>query len=223
MLVTVVASAVSAAVAGTAAWFTAKAKYERFYRDLAQDDIDELRTELTKLSRDTKIKAAAPIIEVHEIIPAEVAAAAELLKQDLPEDVVEALNTYNGSMVINSRIDYTKYDGPTITTPEGTKPVEVVEDDEKIEAIVLTEEEFTSNESGFGQYDLTYYEGDDVLADAEDNPSPTARKWLGETLKRFGDKSGDPNVVYVQIPKYTSEFSVVRDFSSYASVVAGLD
>lgn len=71
---------------------------------------------------------------------------------------------------------------------------------------------------------LTYFEGDDVVADGRDDViGPEDReRLLGEkNLERFGHGSQDPNVVYIRNDKLELVYEVVKSPNSYAEEVAG--
>lgn len=85
-------------------------------------------------------------------------------------------------------------------------------------------EEFNENEAGHEQTTLTYYSEDDTLVDAQDKPIDSVDYTIGDdNLNRFGDGSGDPNVVYVRNPKIEMDFEVIRENGSYQKAVFGTD
>lgn len=88
---------------------------------------------------------------------------------------------------------------------------------------VISEEEFGLNEEGFSQVSITYYEGDGTLADERDQEIPFPDPIVGEdNLIRFGDGSGDPNVVYIRNERLSTDFEVLRSEGKYAHEVLGL-
>lgn len=85
-------------------------------------------------------------------------------------------------------------------------------------------EEFNENEPGHEQTTLTYYAMDDTLADTQDKPVDNTEYTVGDdNLNRFGDGSGDPNIVYVRNEKISMDFEVVRSNGSYQREVLGMD
>lgn len=92
------------------------------------------------------------------------------------------------------------------------------------EPYVITKEEFDNNESDFDQATLTYYDGDDVLADDKDSPIPEVDKVMGyENLLRFGHGSGDPEIVYIRNTKLQLDFEVTHSDGKFAKEVLGFD
>lgn len=71
---------------------------------------------------------------------------------------------------------------------------------------------------------LTYYEGDDTMADEEDKALTDDQEevLIGDNL-RFGYGSKDPNIVYVRNPRVGLNMEIVRSTGSYAVEVLGLD
>lgn len=76
----------------------------------------------------------------------------------------------------------------------------------------------------FAQQTLTYYEGDDTLADDKDNVMNDQERLLtvGTHLSDFGLFSNDPNAVYIRNHKLNMDLEVVKNQGSYSEVVAGL-
>lgn len=102
-----------------------------------------------------------------------------------------------------------------------------VQQDEELERkngvpYIISQEEFNTNEWEFEEGQLTYYEGDDTLADSRDEPIPEQYKAVGElTLERFGHGSSDPNIVYVCNEQMEMIFEIARSTKSFAEDVLG--
>lgn len=89
---------------------------------------------------------------------------------------------------------------------------------------VITEEEFFENESNFSQTSLTYYEGDDVLADEEDKVINEADDLVGsENFSKFGYGSNDRNMLYVRNVPLNAEYEIAKSRGKYTVEVLGLD
>jgi hypothetical protein len=70
---------------------------------------------------------------------------------------------------------------------------------------------------------LTYYEGDDVLCDMQDNIIDNPDAVVGEAnLSRFGHGSGDRNIVYIRNPVLHTDIEVCLSTGTYAEEVHGL-
>ena len=86
---------------------------------------------------------------------------------------------------------------------------------------ILTQREFEEGEHDYTQNTLTYYEGDDVLTDDRDQPIHNKRPVVGEGNLQFGEKSNDPNVVYIRNNHLEVDFEVCRSVGSFAEEVLG--
>jgi hypothetical protein len=87
---------------------------------------------------------------------------------------------------------------------------------------VIHRDEYFGEETPFEQITLTYYEGDDVLADSHDTPidDQDAMVCLGN-LAKFGHGSGDPNIVYVRNHELELEIEIVHSDGKFAEEVHG--
>jgi hypothetical protein len=87
---------------------------------------------------------------------------------------------------------------------------------------VISKDEFMENESEFPQVSITYFAGDDTLVDEEDAPMPEVEATVGvDNLARFGQGSGDANIVYIRNPLTKIEFEVAHSEGKYAEEVLG--
>lgn len=87
---------------------------------------------------------------------------------------------------------------------------------------VISVTEFTDNETQYGQNSISYYQGDDVLADERDQPIPDIEYIVGRKNLRFGDGSGDPNIVFVRNDELEVDFEVCQSLGTYAEEVLGV-
>jgi hypothetical protein len=86
---------------------------------------------------------------------------------------------------------------------------------------VIHQDEFVTNESGFHQDTLTYYERDDIMADSDDTPLYDYKKLMGDLL--FGHGTTDPNVVYIRNEKLELEWEVLLHTGSFSEEVLGVE
>lgn len=85
---------------------------------------------------------------------------------------------------------------------------------------IITFDEFY--ESDNQTITLTWFEGDEVLADEKDEHIPTIDKTVGEdNLLRFGYGSRDPNILYIRNEKMETDFEVVKNEGKYTEQVLG--
>lgn len=88
---------------------------------------------------------------------------------------------------------------------------------------VLHRDEYFPNEYGWDQVSLTYFEGDDVLADDHDTPVDDQDAMVGlGNLAKFGHGSGDPNVVYVRNPELNLEIEIIHSDGEFAKQRRGI-
>lgn len=87
------------------------------------------------------------------------------------------------------------------------------------EPYVIRVEEFIENENGWNQETMTYYEGDDIVADSQEVPIYGHSDLMGPL--KFGHGSGDKNIVYIRSEKYHKEWEVLRHVGRYEFEVAG--
>lgn len=67
---------------------------------------------------------------------------------------------------------------------------------------------------------LTYYQGDDVLADDADEPILDVEDVVGiDSFDHFGENEDDPDVVYVRNDAMKVDYEICRNADSYAEVV----
>lgn len=85
---------------------------------------------------------------------------------------------------------------------------------------IITHEEFLANENDWDQMCLTYFEGDDILADTGDEVISDTEGVVGNrNLLSFGVASRDPNIVYVRNQRIEAEYEIALSKDSYARAV----
>lgn len=85
---------------------------------------------------------------------------------------------------------------------------------------VITDEEFAEGFPRHEQFSLTYYEGDKVLVDSDDDPVDDIEGSVGrENLLRFGHGSNDSRIVYVRNEKRHADYEVVQHDGTFAEVI----
>jgi hypothetical protein len=89
--------------------------------------------------------------------------------------------------------------------------------------VVIPEDEFHAQESGYMQGTLTYYAQDGALCDEADQLIEAIDETVGQdNMLQFGYMSTDPSVVHVRNPKLQLEWEVIRNAGSYARDVQGM-
>jgi hypothetical protein len=88
---------------------------------------------------------------------------------------------------------------------------------------LITQDEFGQNETEFTQATLTWYEGDEVMGNDRDEPVDfDVDEVVGlDNLKRFGEGSGDRNIVLVRNNELKMDYEIIRSSGKYSEEVAG--
>lgn len=87
---------------------------------------------------------------------------------------------------------------------------------------IITKDEFMNNETSFQQITVTYFNGDDVLADDKDQMINDKERTVGEiNLDKMGYGSDDPNVLYVRNDRMEVEFEILNSDGKYSEEVCG--
>lgn len=88
----------------------------------------------------------------------------------------------------------------------------------------ITKMEYDEDEPDYDKITLTYYEGDDVLADDRDEPIDDVDGTIGpDALESFGHLSEDKNVCYVRNRERDADFEIVLNPGAHAVIVHGMD
>lgn len=94
--------------------------------------------------------------------------------------------------------------------------IEILQRDPEVPYIIHYDE-FRENDPDNDQSTYTYYEVDDILADARDIPVDDMDALIGlGNLGKWGHGSNDPNVVYIRNEHLGLDVEVVRDRGSFA-------
>lgn len=86
---------------------------------------------------------------------------------------------------------------------------------------IIHKDEFYAEERDYTQTTLTYYSGDNIMADEEESPVYNHNDITGELV--FGHGSGDPNVVYIRNAPRKAEYEVLFDRGLFSVEVLGLE
>lgn len=234
LLVTVgVLGAVAGAFGG---YFFAKKRLEEKYANLAQEEIDDAKAYYQNMH---KVDESGPLgpDDLLERLHGSEALAALRAKQELLDGeplsleleeleleasriesatIIEDAGYVRGETNIFARNEdgIREFDWDTESPLRGdTRPY------------VITFEEFTSNDSGFEQLQMTYWEEDDVLADSQEQivPDIDAIAGIDNLVDKWGYGSQDKNTVYIRHPAQEVELEVVRSAGSYTKEVMGFD
>lgn len=100
-------------------------------------------------------------------------------------------------------------------------PQEMIDVRDEATPYIITAEEYSEGESNGETF--TYYAGDSVLADENQDPVDDIRGTVGtEALDHFGLGSGDSRIVYVRNERIGIDFEIILHDGSYGEVVHGI-
>lgn len=176
----------------------------------------------------------------------ELALAKKILEDDQDEDTVtleaakEMLLDYGGDSPLSKPVVTEEWvnqgkgmnvASPIVTPEQGlvadAKTEENAQEGETEMAegpFMISEDAFMAGELDYDQVTVTWYRGDEVLADEQDQPVERVEKLVGrKNLDRFGDGTiEDPNIIYVRCPEYSMDVEVALSEGKYAKEVMGI-
>lgn len=195
-LITFIAALTGATAGAIGGYFFAKNRLESIYEARLEEEIEETRKFYNMLHKRGDFETPEVAVET-------LARVAAGLKDD-PRPTIGSLLTNQRYRVASSARDAVIERGPD-------RPY------------IIRHDEFMDNDSGHDQKSLTWYIGDGVLADEDDEVVEDIDFHVGEAnLNCFGELSTDDNTVYVRNEKTLVEYEIVQHEGSYAEVVHGI-
>lgn len=89
---------------------------------------------------------------------------------------------------------------------------------------VIHQDEYMQSDHGYTQVVYTYYDGDDVMVDAQDNqPITNGAEVVGADNLKWGHGSDDADVVFVRNDRLELDIQICRSPKSYEEEVLGLE
>jgi K+/H+ antiporter YhaU regulatory subunit KhtT len=204
------------ALGAAAGYFYARHRLENVYRQIAEHEIEEAKAFYSILNKTgdyaSPEKAAEALLAYQgEIDKVE-------LEEELTEAIVEATDSVREQTKVVKRA----------TKKLAAIPREEFDYDKEVQnrtddrPYIITKAEFEQNEMDYEQETLTYYQGDDVLADPRDEVVEMVDGTVGiENLARFGHGSGDPSIVYTRHEGLALDCEIVLDKREFKKVVLG--
>jgi hypothetical protein len=245
LLILGVSGAVAGATLGVVVYKWQKKRLEKEFEDRLDRELEEMRQFYIRRYKDGKF--ATPRTAAEKLIE-EAADAHTKYSGDEPEEElqseertdvpVEKNQRRYDKVVTNAQAKEEIRDHPV--TVEATQERNIfvdgkplVEDDWDAEAegarrdaglpYVIAFEEFVENVDEYTQTSLTYYEGDDILADENDEMIQEVDPIVGsDNLTRFGHGSRDPNIVYIRNARLKADYEVGRSTGRFSEEVMGL-
>ncbi len=217
--------AIAAASAAAGALAGAFVGYRLAVRKLTQQYAEAMDEELER-TREHYERRGVMMNDKNEFESPEEAAAVLLTKTSKTLDFPDEVPTETLEKVLTGLRYHTP---PTITKNIFTNGVE---DDgrsfqDEVDArtpeapYIITHIEHLQSDLGYVPCTVTYYEGDDILADEREDVIENHDEIVGKHNLRFGYRSHDPNVVYIRNDRLRIDYEVLRSTGKYAEEVAG--
>ena len=196
-------------------WRVANAKLQAKYDARLEEEIHEAKAFYARLN---KVNMETPEKAVQQLRPELVDAAEALLEyQGTPQDDPEPPTPATIVEVEVNNVFDTK-----VTDTWDQEAEEELRKANPGKPYIISEGEYAESE-GFAQSTLTYYAGDETLADERDQHIPNIDQTVGlENLRRFGHGTGDARTVFIRNERLRLDFEVLLSDGKYAHEVLGL-
>lgn len=203
-----------------AGYFIAEQRLRKEYADIADAEIDSIREHYGK-QRETDESFNHPEEDIHEARRREgsvvtVEKASDLVDKDDYETIV-----YNEYFPEEERgKDEVKEEVKKASAKPNPKIMlddfELSDYDKRAKAAkqpyVIHVEEFAAEEAGYSQSTVTYFPDDDILLDENDDILQEIEMYVGyHNVERFGERSGDENIVYIRNPRIEHEYEMLLE------------
>lgn len=213
----------------------AKKYLEPKYAALADEEIKQAKILYAHLGKEGY---DSPSVAVEKLIPDDEPEAQAALRKYQGRDI--HLTVVSDGILKSERVDQTEN---IVGTPKEPETQNVFEHQDPIvdkypgwdydtevarrtdsRPFVVTQEEYFENDAQLECISVTYYEGDEVLADGSDGIISDIDGTVGkENLLRFGVGSDEEHLVYIFNKKAGMGFEVARSHGKYAIEVLGFD
>lgn len=217
------ACAASLAVGSASGYLTARRLLDKAYAITLTEEIRQTKAFYENMAKPDPDALAEMLLESDELPQKH---PYDTTSDEVPPEVLERIV---GKMA-EAEAEVAAEAEPMSDTPhnafENPAP-EWVQADEELERkngvpYIISHAEFYENQWEFTEGQLTYYEGDDTLADSRDEPIIEQYAAVGEiSLDKFGFGSKDPNIVYVCNEKMEMVFEISRSSKSFSEDVLG--
>lgn len=212
-------TAAFSALGGAAVGFTVAAKrLEAKYAQMAQDDIDAMKQHYKLLYKEDEYREI-PVSDIGADLPQDddLKAVAESIIEKM--EYAEAPDYDEVVVVKEESVNSNVFESEDSEIPFDADAE--AEKREKGEPYILTQDEFLNNATEYQQITITFYEGDEVLADDQDQLMNNIDSSVGYSNLRFGYGSKDKRVVYIANPKLEVDFEVLQSQGNYTEEVLG--
>lgn len=221
-----VVGAAAAGISGFATYYITNKRLEKKYSDISREEIEEAKKFYTVLNK--KGEYSTPKNAVKKLISD--------TEEDMSDDNGPEAEEDEEYALVGDAVDaILKYQGKSSKDDEDKVNIYLTDErgdfdyDEEMKTrspdnpYIIHEEEFLESVEGFSQSSITYYAGDDVLADEREQVIPASDSIVGDdNLKRFGHGSSDPRIVHVRNEYLSTDFEILLSDGKYAHEVLGL-
>lgn len=231
---------VAALVGGVVGYVAASKILEKKYREIADAEIQEAKVYYQGMySRPVMV---AEEVEKPEPTDEDIKRDWNLLEAEdqtrIMTNAMKAMGTYKSASDAPDETEDPRGDprpDPSITnvfinhTPVGEEVLDALMADRDPSApYIITKEEFYQNENDLEQRRFTYFEGDGVLIDDQEEYNPiedTERVAGDDNLLRFGYGSGDEDSIFIRNESVDPPFDlyVTRSSGKYTEEVLAID
>lgn len=213
---------ISAAAGAVGGYMFAVRRLNALYNEQMEEEIAR-----TRVFNDRK-QFATPQEAVEELIAKKEAAAAAVDGNEVSTESLERIVKHLRYDQVKDGVAPEAKDHRNIfevgpSTGEDETFEEEVENRDHSKPYIISDEESMANDPEHDQITLTWYEGDNILADEKDEVVEKMQRTVGLENIRFGHRSNDPNIVYVRNEKLTADFTILRHTGKYSQEVAGFN
>lgn len=211
-----------------AAYLILSKKLELKYEDLADEEIANMKehynAKLRALDARSEKETLGKIVEDNGYKTDTVKDPREPLGKvayhDVGSEPEKTKDITDINVVSAGPVTQNVFDTPPIEVEEEVNVYELERDPEV--PYVIHKDEHHETPEGYEQYTLTYFEGDDILSDERDRVLTEQDEVIGlGNLSRFGQGSGDPNIVYIRNEKLKVDIELVHSDGKFATEVHG--
>lgn len=216
-------------------YFVMGKRLETKYQKLADEEVAKMREHYQQLR--VALEGEAERRKPLEQLVVERGYTSTEVKRDYTEEEQAAIDETNAKFPAEGPEETTPAFGPTAseateevethnvfeeTEEEWNYDVEIAKREEldKDVPYIIHVDEFRQNENVYEQVTMTYYEGDDILADTRNTIIEDMDAVIGlGNLGRWGHGSKDPNITYVRNEELKVDIEILRDRGSFHETV----
>lgn len=211
-------------------YFTAKKKLKKLYADLAEQEIKEAKEYYSVINKKGEYSDPVALAEAVDpklndpIFKQTVNKYHNLVNQQAYREQLgidpEVAQTPAEKMEVEQSLDKNIFDQAASMDEVWSYEVEM--ENRKNETIfIIHKDEFDQNEMDHENTSVTYYDGDNVLADEKDGMIENEALVVGQNNLQFGHGSQDVNIVYIRNLDLETDFEVVRSPGAFGQEVLG--